>query len=571
MKLVSFRWLIFATIFVSYNILVQSCNATTPIVGPDVPEDKEVLSGSFESKWKRYSENQKHKGQENKQLREKEWRDTLWKGDRAHKQLVLWATDKPVRGISIDVTDLKCGESLIPASNISMRYESYVTGDKVATDCGNARDRSSVRIADALGDSPVTGVTSSDPMKLWITADIPADIPSGLYSGALHVKRGNEILDTYNLSFLISEYVLPETDKWKFHLDIWQFPFQLAKLCKKNGVAVEPFSKDYFTLVEPFYRKLADAGQKSITAYIKDGAFQQGQTMVDWTKRADGGWSFDYTKFDSFVEFMMGLGINKQINCFSMLGWDTSIGYLDMTDGKTKRFSADINDESFSKIWNVFLNSFKQHLIEKGWFEKTVIYMDEANENQMRTIVNIICSNDDRWKIGSAGSWYPSDLSSRLYEQSPIISSDEKSKADRVTFYTSCSQKHPNNYVTQDSSPAEMSFMSWYAMANGYSGYTRWAYDYWTNTDPLNAQDGSNAAGDFHFVYRSTNDFKTCAVLSSLRFELLRDGVVDYEKVQILGVNNFSSVMGLFKKYEGVDYERAVQQAESLVKKLSVK
>lgn len=571
MRLVLTRRLIFTALITSCSILVLSCNRTIPSDDPDVPEDKAILSGSFETKWKRYSENQFHPGQEDKRLQEKEWRDTLWRGDRAHKQLVLWTTDKPVRGISINASDLKSNASLIPASNISIRYESYVTGDKVATDCGKAKNRTSVRLADALSESAVTGLTSSDPMKLWITANVPAEAPAGLYKGAIHVMKGDEVLDTYTLSFLVTEHVLPEVHDWKFHLDIWQFPFQLANLCKKNGAPVEPFSKDYYMLVEPFYRKLADAGQKSITTYIKDGAFQRGQTMVDWTKTADGGWRFDYAKFDSFVEFMMGLGIDKQINCFSVLGWDTSIGYKDMSDGTYKRFSAGINDEDFSRLWHIFLNSFKQHLVEKGWLEKTVIYMDEAAEDQLRTIVNLISSNDERWKIGSAGSWYSSDLSSRLFEQSPIISSDERSGADRVTFYTSCTQIHPNNYVTLDSSPAEMLFMPWYALANGYAGYARWAYDYWTSADPFNAQDGSNAAGDFHLVYRSSNDFKTCSVMSSMRFEMLRDGVADYEKAQILGVNNFSSVLGQFKKYEGVDYERATLRAESLLKKLSVK
>ena len=68
------------------------------------------------------------------------------------------------------------------------------------------------------------------------------------------------------------------------------------------------FSSEYFTLVKPFYQLLADAGQKVITAYIKDGAFNKGQTMVKWHEAADGKWSFDYTGFDKFVAQMMSWG-----------------------------------------------------------------------------------------------------------------------------------------------------------------------------------------------------------------------------------------------------------------------
>ena len=31
------------------------------------------------------------------------------------------------------------------------------------------------------------------------------------------------------------------------------------------------------------------------------------------------------------------------------------------------------------------------------------------------------------------------------------------------------------------------------ALAKGFDGYLRWAYDYWTQSDPTSAQDGSNA------------------------------------------------------------------------------
>lgn len=83
------------------------------------------------------------------------------------------------------------------------------------------------------------------------------------------------------------------------------------------------FSSEYFTLVKPFYQLLADAGQKVITAYIKDGAFNKGQTMVKWHEAADGKWSFDYTGFDKFVAQMMSWGIGRQISCF--LWWDGTL------------------------------------------------------------------------------------------------------------------------------------------------------------------------------------------------------------------------------------------------------
>ena len=62
--------------------------------------------------------------------------------------------------------------------------------------------------------------------------------------------------------------------------------------------------------------------------------------------------------------------------------------------------------------------------------------------------------------------------------------------------------------------------------AHGYDGFLRWAFDAWP-ADPLrDARYGSWAAGDCYMVYPGGS--------SSIRFEKLREGIVDYEKMRIL-------------------------------------
>lgn len=551
---------------------VLSCGHGKESHTPDPPSavDEPVLYGSFDSKWHRYQPREQHPGQSDGAAIVKEWNDTLWRGDRAHRQLVLWVRDKAVRGLEIKVSDLEGASGTIPSSCLSLRYPSYVTGDKEASVCGGAASRQSVQFADALSEDPVTAVTASEPLKIWLTADIPADASPGRYSGSIEVVKEGETLASFGLSFLVTRHQLPAPSQWSFHLDIWQFPFQITSLVRKAGAEIEPFSEDYYTLVRPFYERLADAGQKSVTAYIKDGAFRAGQTMVDWKLGADGSWSFDYSKFDSFVSFMAGLGISGQINCFSLAGWDRGIGYTDMEDNGYKRLSLDVGDPRYTRLWTTFLMSFESHLKGKGWFDKTVLYFDEVGEQDLTAMTDLIKSVNPEWKTGSAGSWYSDALISSLYEYCPIISCTDLGEPQRLTFYTSCSQLWPNNYVTTGNSPAEMAYMPWFALANGYDGYTRWAFDYWTNSNPLNAQDGGNAAGDNHFIYRSTNEYSSCRPLSSIRLEMLREGIQDYEKALSLGKASFGDVLARFK-YDGTrpDAEGAVSRGESLIKTLS--
>jgi hypothetical protein len=63
-------------------------------------------------------------------------------------------------------------------------------------------------------------------------------------------------------------------------------------------------------------------------------------------------------------------------------------------------------------------------------------------------------------------------------------------------------------------------------MAYGYDGFLRWAYDAWTADPVRDARHTMWPAGDCYFVYPGAN--------SSIRFEKLKEGIQDYEKIRIL-------------------------------------
>lgn len=113
-----------------------------------------------------------------------------------------------------------------------------------------------------------------------------------------------------------------------------------------------------------------------------------------------------------------------------------------------------------------------------------------------------------------------------------------------------------------------MIWMAWYAKAKGLNGYLRWAYDYWTKTDPLDARDGSNTAGDFSLIYRTDNSLSAVPV-SSIRFELLREGILDFEKMRILSSSLLNPAVQKFTLTSGVDAEKIVTEAQGLLKKIS--
>ena len=214
-----------------------------PDVGGGQPpvETPQNMKGSFESKYRRYAQRDKHEGQRSSDKIVTQWRDTVWRNERVHTQLILWA-EKNVKGISYQVNDLKCGAQTLSSSNIRLRFPTYVLGDTKALDCGMQTSRQSAYIADALSEQQVNQISSTDPTKVWVTIDIPKNTSPGLYEGSIDVKQeetGEKL--SFNIQLLVTDHILPDAKDWTYHLDIWQFPFQLVTLCEKSGSKVEPF------------------------------------------------------------------------------------------------------------------------------------------------------------------------------------------------------------------------------------------------------------------------------------------------------------------------------------------
>lgn len=532
---------------------------------PEPPvETKPELLGSFVGKYTRFTKGFTAPGQ-----KQTMWSDTVWQNDRAHQQLMLWTEGKAVSSLTFKPSSLTCGNGEIASQQVSIRSVELVAGDRKPLPCGEQTSRSLCYVADALSTRLSDRVYADAPVLLWITVDVPSGTTPGDYSGSIVAYQGGKEIGNFDVKLKVVSHALPDVKDWAFHLDLWQFPFQLPAMCAKSGAKVEMFSPAYFQLARPFYALLADAGQSAVTTYIKDGAFNKGQTMVDWTLNEDGTWSFDFTHFDAFVEFMQELGISRQINCFSLAGWYLSVGYTDAASGSYLYKELNIGTEEYNLVWNAFLDAFSRHLKGKGWFDKTVLYMDETTQEEMAQIVQLIHANDNAWKIGIAGSWLESKTEASLYDYSTIIGYDRKSTNPVHTFYTSCTQTVPNNYVTAETSPAEMTWMAWHALSKGFNGYLRWAYDYWTMDDPMNVQDGTNSSGDFSFIYRTSNS-ADAKPISSVRMELLREGIQDFEKVQILGKNQLNSVLQAFQDPTAPNATSDVSRAQGKLKQLSV-
>jgi len=494
----------------------------------------QAIQGSFASIYKRYEKNEPYVGES---ILSGEF--TAWKNERVYAHLILWSrTDEDA--LSYEASPLSSPAGTIAAEAVQLFFAANVMADRFARGCGTypqPRITGFVEIADALSKSPVTRLTPDDPLKIWVHIDVPGDIRPGIYTGSIKVRQNGRLQLTFTLHIRVLDKSLPEVAQWTYHLDLWQYPFQRLYFYNKfhPDEQIGVWSAAHFRMIEPHYRLLADTGQKVITAYITDGMNGQ-PSMVKWILESDNSWTYDFTALDAWIDMLTGMGISGQINCSSIIGGAESLPYYNQRTSSSERLDMPMFSQTYYRRWNDFLTAFKVHLEKRGLFDKTVIYLDEVAPEPLSRIIPLIHGNDPAWKIGLA---YFHELSPQesdaLYDISGILGNTfEAVRQGKVsTFYTSCAQTVPNTYVTGGNEPAETAWMAWHAANRNLDGYLRWAYDLWTLDDPRDCRDSVNTSGDNMFVYRSTDGIDAETRIS-YRLEMLRKGIQDFEKIQIL-------------------------------------
>ena len=462
---------------------------------------------------------------------------TAWKGERVSAQLVVW-TPEALDNLSFIVSDLTSGKETISKDNVRTGFVRYVMTDELNKDgkggCGyrKSSDYDSTLVADPIDHIASTlTVPANATQGGWISVRVPQQVKAGKYTGTVTVKDGDKVLSELKLAVNVKNRTLPASTEWAFHLDLWQNPYAEARYYN-----VEPFSKEHFDRKRPDMQNYVDAGGKVITASIMHKPWN-GQTydpfesMVTWLKKADGTWYFDYTVFDKWVEYMMSLGVKKQINCYSMVPWRLSFQYFDQASNSFKYLDAKPGEAAYDEFWGNMLTSFAKHLKEKGWFDITHISMDERPMKDMLATLKVIRKADKDFKVSLAGTYHDElvkelhDYCIAIGEKFPAEVIKSRKEAGQVTtYYTCCTEPRPNTFTF--SAPAEAEWLGWFAAKENLDGYLRWALNSWVKNPLQDSRFTAWAAGDTYMIYPEGR--------SSIRFERLIEGIQSYEKIRIL-------------------------------------
>ena len=458
-----------------------------------------------------------------------------WRGERLSAQILLWSK-ADIEDISIDTGTFRYEENSLPTESVSSRFVKYVLTDEFGEGCD-----SSIRnplkhdvsltpdMLDTINNISIPGKTVR---PVWVSIDIPQDAVAGVYTGEIQIYSGQKLIHTLNLDIEVIDQLLPEPSEWKIHLDMWQHPSAVARVNQ-----VDVWSEDHFKQMEPLMMMLANLGQKVITVNLNkdpwnNQCFDPYEDMITWTKNEDGSWSYDYTIFDKWVQFMMNLGIKEQINCYSMLPWNNELHYFDVATNKMVTVEADPGTIIFNEIWKPFLKDFVEHLKIRNWIDIANIAMDERHPNEIDIVINMIKEHAPELGISIQDNHksykkYPFINDMCVGAEFPVEKEDirkRREKGLKTTHYICCAHEFPNMFTFSD--PAEIVYFSWYTAAAEYDGWLHWSFNSWVEDPVKDSRFMTWPAGDTYIVYPGAR--------SSIRYERTLEGIQDFEKIHIL-------------------------------------
>jgi hypothetical protein len=250
-----------------------------------------------------------------------------------------------------------------------------------------------------------------------------------------------------------------------------------------------------------------------------------------------GAIKLDYSEFDVAIEKYFAL-----FNGYNLPGF-----------GMGSTAGMDFGD-NYDQLKIEYMRMVTEHLADKGQIEKGYNYItDEPTEEQypkVRAASELCRMADGRIKvllteqvekalIGSVDIWVPV-----LPAYDEAASKARQKAGEEVWWYVCCGPHHPypNNFI--DYPAIDQRILSWITWRYGVNGILYWSATYWRDNPWETAMSltpdgkGKWGNGDGRLIYppvrKPSDKFIDKGPVPSIRWEMIRDGVEDYDYFAIL-------------------------------------
>jgi hypothetical protein len=455
-------------------------------------------------------------------------------------------------GFFVTASDLTSVQGkTIPQKQISLYLEHYIMLFAKSSPIGATGywPDALAPIGEPFGMAAQYAVVGNRPV--WIDIFIPAGTPGGIYSGLIKVTQHGKIVETLSVQAEVYNFSLPDQTHLITYMNISKG--ELARFYNKpfTSPEIEQLTSNYFD-------------------------FLYAHRMETWGN-------------DPLVPDIMVKGENVEVK-FNDAKYDYYLNKL-----KSKRVILDagphnllkqITEEHFSMAFNnkvkTYLTAVESYFRRNGWRDRLVFNspIDEPNTKEdyeetrkWATLVHEAAPGIPFLATESPVPDNPDWGTLRGYVNNFCVHgnslndpkvkqaiSEEQAKGGEVTWYISCDQAYPQPNYFIDAPALDPVMVPWITARYHMNGILYWALNFWNNTpNPwldavtyisgfdcsngyvLNGEGSLIYPGDYTKTY--TGQPNVTGPVSSIRFELLREGIEDYEYIWMLkdlGDKNFA-------------------------------
>jgi len=502
------------------------------------------------------------------------------RGEHASLQIVVRA-DGGVQALQASVRPLTTRRGKATLQPRAPRFVGYVPVDRPTQ--APAKDqlrKPPADYPDPLLEVEEIDVAPGDAQPIWITVPVPVDAEPGTYRGTLALTGsadGKTISADAPLTVRVYKAAVKDTRLW---VTDW-----FAMHWRHMAISPEAESDEYYALLERYARNLAE--------HRHNVALISPLGLAHYAANDDGTLAIDFSRFDRWVEVFRKAGVIGRIEGGHLggrkAGWDSEFvvtAYL-VQDGKVVSRRVDPASPEADGFYRQFFPALMDHLREKGWLD---CYMQHLGDEPIKANIEsyeamarlareygpglrVIEACHTKDLVGAIDVWVP-QLNYLHRDHDHYVARQEA--GDEVWFYTCVfpQGQYANRFIELPLMKTRL--LHWINFRYGATGYLHWGYNHWTADSPFTHTTRPHGgppylpAGDPWIVYPGKE-----GPLDSIRFEAMRDGIVDHELLSMLAERDPEAARELaarhilgFVKYD-TDVEEFRKTRRKLLKRLS--
>jgi hypothetical protein len=442
---------------------------------------------------------------------------------------IAFRAEEPLEGVRVEIGPLvhEDGGASIGGDSVACSFVGFIPLTKNTRDSEKLQLRAApCEVPDPLLDARTIDVEPGSAQPVWITVRVPEDARPGTYRGEVVVVTGDDRA-ALPVELAVDPFVLPD----ERHLPVTNW-FNVRNIA--NAHHVELWSEPFWAILERYAANMAAHRQN--VAYTP-------WTLIEITQGADGALSFDYRRFDRFVELFEKAGAADWVEIthvghFGPGGWgghQIVFRKVTATNGQTGESVALGPEEGLAPL----LADLQRHLAERGWLDKAMIHV--ADEPSINNIASWRRASEFVHRAGPRirriDAIETIDFGGALEVWVPKLSHFERwreayeaRRGENELWYYICCHPYGNVYPNRflDYPTTCVRVLHWINFAEDLSGYLHWGLNHW-GEDPFGTPRDRLPPGDTHVIYPGS-----AGPLSSIRWEIQRESLEDYEYLHLL-------------------------------------